>query len=107
MTDLELTVRTIESDIPDMSTKQLQKWKAILTTAVLKIDRELQAVQLHTCTICFFQEYGWRNDLPMGWYEKDSDAICFQHEGNDTIKPSDKPEKVSTEQTLDELMDLI
>lgn len=80
MTDLELTVRTIEDMLPDMSTAQLQKWKGILQSALIKIDKELTAVSLHTCVICFHEEWGYRDDLPISWYKKGNAEICFQHE---------------------------
>ena len=137
MTDLELTVRTIEELLPDMQTKQLQKWKGILQTALIKIDKELTSVQLHTCRICFLEEWGYRDDLPVSWYKKGEAEICFSHDYElaETLlrdagyvedadePPEDAPNGVEnlkthmeknlpppateTEQTLEELMDLL
>lgn len=78
--DLELTVRTIEDMLPDMPTSGLQKWQGIFHTALAKIEKELTATMLHTCQICFFQEYGYRDELPSSWYKKGDAHICFQHE---------------------------
>ena len=80
MTDLELTVRTIEEMLPDMPTAGLQKWKGILQSALIKIDKELTATCLHTCRICFHEEWGYRDELPSMWYKKGDAEICFQHE---------------------------
>lgn len=113
MSDLELAVRTIENILPDMPTKGLQKWKGILTTALVKIEAELGAVAEHTCGVCLFKEFGYRTDLPVGWREKGDLTICFNHEDNEVADllqkalDADKPEPVDTEKTLDELMALI
>lgn len=136
MTDLELTVRTIEEMLPDMPTAGLQKWKGILQTALIKIDKELTAVSLHTCRICFLEEWGYRDDLPVSWYKKGEAEICFSHdyETAETLLrdagytedaeeiPEDAPNGVENlrvhmdhlppppsdqEQTLEELMDLL
>jgi len=104
MTDLERTVRTIEEMLPRLSTSRLQKWKGILTTALIKINRELEAVQEHTCSICLFKEYGYRDELPVGWHKKGDSIICFNHEDAE-IKAKQKP--VDTKKTLEELMTLI
>lgn len=77
---LELTVRTIDDMLPDMPTPALQKWQAILHTALVKVEKELTATYLHTCTICFLQEYGYRDELPSAWYKKGDAEICFQHD---------------------------
>jgi len=113
MTDPELTVRTIETMLPQISTAQLHKWKAIFTTAVLKIDRELESLHIHTCTICFLQEYGWRNELPVSWFQKGDAEICFQHDYNavdallEDAEPFPDKELETVDKTLEELMDLI
>lgn len=137
MTDLELAVRTIEELLPDMQTKQLQKWKGILQTALIKIDKELTNVQLHTCRICFLEEWGYRDDLPVSWYKKGEAEICFSHDFElaetllrdagyvaDAEEPPEEapnsvenlmvhmnknlpPPKNEQEQTLEELMDLL
>lgn len=110
MTDLELAVRTIENIIPDMPTKGLQKWKGILTTALVKIEAELEAVAEHTCGVCLFKEFGYRQELPVGWRERGDLVICFNHEDNEVAEAlqkavdADKPEPVDTEKTLEELM---
>lgn len=78
--DLELTVRTIEEIIPDMPTSNLQKWRSIFHTALLKIDKELTSSCLHTCRICFREEWGYRDELPSMWYKKGNAEICFDHE---------------------------
>ena len=80
ISDLELTVRTIDNLIPDMPTKALQKWSSIFQTTLLKINRELTATNIHTCVICFHEELGYRDDLPVSWYKKGNAEICFQHE---------------------------
>lgn len=110
MNDLELAVRTIENIIPDMPTKGLQKWKGILTTALVKIEAELEAVAEHTCGVCLFKEFGYRQELPVGWRERGDLVICFNHEDNEVAEAlqkavdADKPEPVDTEKTLEELM---
>lgn len=110
MNDLELAVRTIENILPEMPTKGLQKWKGILTTALYKIEDELNSHQEHVCGVCLFKEFGYRTELPVGWREKGDLTICFNHEDNevaDLLKKAldaDKPEPVNTEQTLEELM---
>lgn len=86
MTDPELTVRSIENWLPDMSTKQIQKWKGIFEGALAKINKELTATLIHTCTICFYQEAGYRDELPSGWYQKGDAECCFQHEYNEAEK---------------------
>ena len=134
--DLELTVRTIEEMLPDLPTKQLQKWYAIFHTALAKVEKEMKATSLHTCTLCFFQEWGYRDDLPMSWFQKGDAEICFSHSyeeaekelkaqkrDTDAFLPPDDapvtleglrvqmehlpPPPTEKEQTLDELMDLI
>lgn len=78
--ELELTVRSIEDMLPDLSTERLEKWYAIFHTALAKVKKEMEATCLNTCQICFFQEYGYRNEIPSLWYQKGSAIICFQHE---------------------------
>lgn len=113
MNDLELAVRTIENLLPDMPTKGLQKWKGILTTALVKIEAELCAVAEHTCSVCFFKEFGYRDELPIGWREKGDIKICFSHENEEVAKTlkaaldADIPEPVETEQALEDLMALL
>lgn len=111
--DLELAVRTIDNILTDMPTKGLQKWQGIFTTALLKIEQEMNSTQMHTCGVCGFEEYGYRTELPVGWREKGDLTICFNHEDNEIAKllekalEADKPEPVNTEKTLDELMAMI
>lgn len=134
--ELELTVRTIEEMLPDLPTKQLQKWQGIFRTAMLKTERELTATSLHTCTLCFAEEWGYRDDLPTAWYQKGDSKICFSHSyegaekelkaiGNhdDAFFPPEIPEptveglavamnnlppaKTETDYTLEELMELV
>lgn len=113
MTDLELAVRTIEQILPDMPTAGLQKWKGILETALVKIESELCAVAEHTCSVCFFKEFGYRDEMPIGWREKGDIKICFQHEDKEVADAmqaaleADKPEPVNTERTLEELMAIL
>lgn len=78
--DVELAVRTIEDILPEMPTAQLQKWQGIFRTALLKTEKELTATCLHTCALCFTQEWGYRDDLPVSWYQKGDSEICFSHE---------------------------
>jgi hypothetical protein len=78
--DLELAVRTIDDMLPDIPTAGLQRWQGILSGTLAKIEKELTATMLHTCRICFFQEYGYRDELPSAWYKKGDAHICFQHE---------------------------
>lgn len=133
--DLELAVRVIDEMLPDMPTKALQKWQGILGTALAKVNKELTASHLHTCKICFFQEWGYRDELPSMWYRKGDAEICFQHEyaqaekllkeaGHevDAFFPPEVPEvtpealkvtmdhlpvKNEKDDTLEELMDLL
>ena len=110
MNDLELAVRTIEDILPDMSTQKLQKWKAILTTALIKVNAELEAVSEHVCGVCLSKEYGYRMELPVGWRERGDLIICFQHEDAEVARAMEEAlaaDKVDTEQTLEELMALI
>lgn len=113
MNDLELAVRTIENILPEMPTKGLQKWKGILTTALVKIEAELEVVAEHTCGVCLFKEFGYRMELPVGWREKGDLVICFNHEDNEVAAmlsqamEADKPEPVDTEHTLEELMAIL
>jgi hypothetical protein len=78
--DLELAVRTIDDMLPEMSTPALQKWQGILRTALLRVEKELTATSLHTCVLCFCQEWGYRDDIPASWYKKGNAEICFNHE---------------------------
>lgn len=113
MTDLELAVRTIEEILPDMPTKGLQKWHGILTTALIKIEDEMNSTKMHRCSVCGSEEYGYRTELPIAWREKGDVTICFNHEDAEVAKllaeavEADKPEEVSTEKTLEELMALV
>ncbi len=113
MNDLELAVRTIEDILPDMPTKGLQKWKGILTTALIKIEAELNTVAEHTCDVCLAKEFGYRTELPVGWRDRGDLTICFNHEDNevaDMLKKGlerETPKPVDKEKTLDELMNLI
>lgn len=114
MTDLELAVRTIENILPDMPTKQLQKWKGIFTTALIKLEDELNSTLMHTCGVCGEEEYGYRTDLPTGWREAGDLMICFNHEDNEVAAQlaealeKDKEEVAQTaEESLDELMAMI
>lgn len=113
MNELELAVRTIEEILPDIPTKGLQKWKGILTTALIKIDAELESVKEHACGVCLFKEFGYRTELPIGWREKGDLIICWHHEDTEIADQlskalkADEPEPVDTEQTLDELMALV
>lgn len=111
--DFELGMRTLETLYPDMPTKNLEKWKGILTTALVKIEAELEAVAEHTCSVCLFTEFGYRKELPVGWREKGDIKICFQHEDHEVAEAmqksldADKPEPVNTERTLEELMAIL
>lgn len=135
--DLELTVRTIQEMLPELSTTQLQKWYSIGRTFLAHVEQEMKATTLHVCRICFFEEWGYRDDLPVSWYKKGEAEICFQHEYDqaekllkeagyevDAFFPPEQaritpeglkvhmeknlpPEKTEEEQTLDELMDLV
>lgn len=80
---LELAIRTIEEDLPAMSTPAVQKWHTILKMALLKTERELTASRIHRCKICFLEESGYRNELPPGWYIKGDAEVCFQHDYKD------------------------
>lgn len=135
--ELELTVRTIEEIIPDMPTAGLQKWRSIFHTALLKIDRELTSSCIHQCRVCFREEWGYRDELPSFWYKKGNAELCFEHEYKDAerllkdagysdddaqaepeVQPATveglkvqmehmPPPPTETEQTLEDLMDLL
>jgi hypothetical protein len=113
MNDLELAVRTIESILPEMPTAGLQKWKGILTTALVKIEAELCAVAEHTCSVCFFKEFGYRDELPIAWREKGDIKICFNHEDAEVASmlkkgiDAEASEPVDSDQALEDLMALI
>lgn len=108
--DLELAVRTIENILPDMPNKSLEKWHAIFTTALIKIEAEQASTQMHTCSVCGFEEYGYRTEMPIAWREKGDIKICFQHEDKEVADAlakaieADTPEPVKTEDALEELM---
>lgn len=107
--DLELAVRAIEDIITELPTDKLQKWKGIFTTALIKIETELNSTAIHTCDLCGFQEYGYRLELPAHWYKRKDLTICFKHERNKIDPPltTKEPEPVDTEATLEELMAMI
>jgi len=113
MTDLELAVRTIENILPDMPTKAIQKWLAILNTAAVKCEAELNSTKMHRCGVCGFEEYGYRTELPIAWREHGDLTICWNHEDAEVAEEmqkamdADKPDPVDTEETLDELLALI
>lgn len=113
MTDLELAVRTIENILPDMPTKAIQKWLGILNTAAIKCEQELNSTKMHCCSVCGYEEYGYRTELPIAWREKGDLVICFHHEDADIAKlleeavKADTPEPIDTEQTLEELMAIL
>ena len=107
------TIRVIEKYLPMASTKLLQRWKGVFTTAILKIEDELNSSMMHECGVCGFEEYGFRTDLPVGWREHGDLTICYNHEDNEVAEQlqkaldADKPEPVNTEKTLDELMSVL
>lgn len=107
------TIRVIEKYLPMASTKLLQRWKGVFTTAVLKIDEELNSTMMHTCGVCGNQEYGYRTELPIIWREKGDLTICSNHEDNEVAEllkkaiDADTPEPINKEQTLEELMDAL
>jgi len=114
MTDLELAVRTIEDNLGQLPTKSLRKWKTILETALVKVEDELNSSVMRTCGVCGFEEYGYRTELPIAWREKGDLVICFKHEDKDIAEQIDKALKqdkkeraASTDQTLEELMNMI
>jgi hypothetical protein len=113
MSDLELAVRTIESILPEMPTKSLQKWKGILETALAKVDAELEVVAEHTCGVCLLKEFGYRDEMPTGWRERGDIKICFQHEDAEVAAAmeaalaADMPEPLNVEKTLEELMAIL
>lgn len=113
MNDLELAVRTIENLLPDLPNKSLQKWHGILTTALVKIETEMNSTKMHACGVCGFEEYGYRAEVPVGWRERGDLTICFNHEDNEVAEllqkavDADTPEPVNTEETLEELMAMI
>lgn len=112
--DLELAVRTIENLLSDLPNRSLEKWHGILTTALIKIEAEMASTKMHVCGVCGFEEYGYRTELPISWREKGDLTICFNHEDNEVaqslekaLKADEKENKVSTENTLDELMAIL
>lgn len=104
------TIRVIEKYLPMASTEMLQRWKGVFTTAIVKIDDELESTLMHVCGVCGFEEYGFRTELPIGWREKGDLTICYHHEDAEVAElmkkalDADKPEPVDTEKTLEELM---
>ena len=86
MGNFEFTVRHIPELLPDMPTSRLRDWKAILQTALAHVDKELTSTCLHTCRICFMEEWGYRDELPSFWYYKGDAEICFNHEYKDAEK---------------------
>jgi len=110
LNDLELAVRTIEDILPEMPTAGLQKWKGILTTALVKIEAELCAVAEHTCSVCLFKEFGYRDEMPIAWREKGDIKICFNHEDAEvaaTLKKAlkaDTLEPVNKDEALENLL---
>lgn len=112
MTDLELAVRTIEDILPEMPTAGIQKWLAILNTAAMKCEAELNSTIMHQCTACGFEEYGYRTELPVGWRGKYDTQVCFNHTEKEVDSWLQKPAPVeataaSTEESLEDLMALL
>lgn len=113
LNDLELAVRTIENILPDMPNKSLEKWHGIFTTALIKLEAEQASTQMHLCSVCGFEEYGYRTDLPIAWREKGDIKICFNHEDAevaDMLKKgleAEAPAPVNEEETLEDLMALL
>lgn len=114
MNDLELAVRTIEEILPDMPTEGLQKWQGILTTALVKVEAELNSTMLHRCDVCGEEEYGYRTETPIQWRVQGELTICFRHEDKDiadrletALKADEEQVKQTAEESLEELMDLI
>lgn len=83
MNDLDVIVRNLEHIMPEMSNDQLHRCKSLFTTGLAKVDNELQSTSLHTCHLCFFQEYGYREELPIAWQEYMGVEACFSHEYDD------------------------
>lgn len=114
MSELELAVRTIEDNLDQLPTKSLQKWKGILESALVKIDDELNATIMRTCGVCGFEEYGYRDELPVAWREKGDLVICFKHEDEEVAEQiekaleKDKEQKqADTDESLEELLAMI
>lgn len=113
MNNLELAVRAIEDILPEMPTKGIMKWKAILYTAIAKIEDEMNRQQEHICGVCLFKEFGFRDQLPVAWREHGDLIVCFHHEDEEIADQlakaleADKPEPVDTERTLEELMAIL
>ena len=116
--DLELAIRTIEDLLPEMPTEAVEKWYSIGVTFLARIENEMKSTCQHTCRICFFKEFGYRNELPPGWYRKGRAEICFQHEyeaaakllkdaghEDDAFMPTDEP-RLST-QAMKHAMDAL
>ncbi len=107
------TVRVLEQYLPSATTALLQRWKGVLTTAVLKIDEELASTMMHVCNVCGAEEVGYRTELPLAWRERADLVICPQHEDKEVMAKLKKgiealePEPIDEEKTVDELMDLL
>lgn len=114
MSDLELAVRTIEKILPDMPTNQLTKWKGVFTSALVKLEDELNSTMMHKCGVCGSEEYGHRSELPIGWREVGDLVLCFNHEDNeaatqlkDALDADKEKADQTAEESLEELMDLL
>lgn len=107
------TVRVIEKYLPMASDDLLRRWSGVFTTALLKIENEMNSTLMHVCGVCGFEEYGYRTELPIAWREKGDLTICYNHEDNevaDLLKKAldaDKPEPVDTEKTLEDLLAIL
>lgn len=114
MNDLELAVRTIESNLDQLPTKSLHKWRSIFESAIYKIDMEIESGQMHICGVCGFEEYGFRTELPIAWREKGDLVICFKHEDKEVaeqiksaLDKDKKQNQATTEESLEDLMNAI
>jgi hypothetical protein len=104
------TVRVIEMYLPTMPTDMLQRWAGILNTALVKIDQELASTLMHHCTACGFEEYGYRDLLPVGWRSKYDTYICFNHTEKEVDGWLQKPAEIEVAdpgETLEDLMALL
>ncbi len=114
MHKFELAVRSVEEILPQLSTEKIQKWKGILTSALIKIDSELESTSEHICDVCLLKEFGYRTELPIGWRQRGDLTICFNHEDNEIAEVLEKAldadkqhSDTVAEQSLEELMNLI
>lgn len=101
------TVRSIEEHLAVLPSSILERWRGVFLTATLKIDQELESTMMHRCDVCGEEEYGYRTELPVMWYAKGEQTVCYRHERDSVVVKEPVEPEATVEQTLDELMAIL